>query len=331
MTFLRELCAVMLLLSTCMALRMLRPSRRIHPLRVSDTPDDEDDSAAPLASLGEEFKLLGGQTFVDTSAVDSVLADIKSLLALRAPSQGSDASVNEALVAGQMAALLGQLVSSGDDMRTELTVLKRGLEEGGVEGVGKKALGALPSAPAATLFSSGRSPVAVVYGSGPVGQSVLARLKALEPAVRVRRVEARTLLALQDSELSFALRDARTVIVAADRAPSQQTGWFKDESASDMDAKGMKRLLNAVMVERNRGAVEGMKVVFLGRAAQERKGLAAVLLSGDAGSLESDAILQCQSRGLDYAMVKVGSVIPDDAPLPKGATHLPPFHASNTI
>lgn len=270
----------------------------------------------PLAPVGEEFKVLGGHAFVDTSATDSLMAEIKALLALRTPSHASDERASEAVVAEQMAALLSQL-GSGDDVRTELTVLKRGLQEGETISLERKALAALSSAPPAARFCCG--PVTLVHGSGPVGQRVLEELTSLHPAVSLRSVDAGGLLALQDAELALALRDVLTVIVAADSASSRPTGWFSEEPAPAMDAERTKRLLDAVVAEhQRRGAREGVKVVFLGRATHVRKGLAAVLLSGDAVYLESDAVLQCQARGVDYAMVKVGSVIADEDLVPKG-------------
>lgn len=125
------------------------------------------------------------------------------------------------------------------------------------------------------------------------------------------------------------MRDARTIIIAADpRTPEKKGGgWFGGGAGPEADAgtcvtaSTLKRLLNAVMqgqlphllalsclllllitaasppTERNR--VQGVvpKVVALARAVKPSKGLGS-LLAGDTFSLESEVILQCASLSL---------------------------------
>lgn len=158
----------------------------------------------------------------------------------------------------------------------------------------------------------------MVYGPGPVGQRVLSTLKALEPAVKVKRIDGNQLATMQDSELTYALRDTRSIIVAADLEKAKPSGWFAEEPAPVVSQKAFKRLVNAAVMEREKGSVSNVRVVILGQACQEKKGFASILLSGDAGTMESDAVLQCKARGLEYALVKTGQIIGDDAPMPSG-------------
>lgn len=158
----------------------------------------------------------------------------------------------------------------------------------------------------------------MVYGPGPVGQRVLSTLKALEPAVKVKRIDGNQLATMQDSELTHALRDTRSIIVAADLEKAKPSGWFAEEPAPVVSQKAFKRLVNAAVMEREKGSVSNVRVVILGQACQEKKGFASILLSGDAGTMESDAVLQCKARGLEYALIKTGQIIGDDAPMPSG-------------
>lgn len=158
----------------------------------------------------------------------------------------------------------------------------------------------------------------MVYGPGPVGQRVLSTLKALEPAVKVKRIDGNQLATMQDSELTYALRDTRSIIVAADLEKAKPSGWFAEEPAPVVSQKAFKRLVNAAVMEREKGSVSNVRVVILGQACQEKKGFASILLSGDAGTMESDAVLQCKARGLEYALIKTGQIIGDDAPMPSG-------------
>ena len=158
----------------------------------------------------------------------------------------------------------------------------------------------------------------MVYGPGPVGQRVLSTLKALEPAVKVKRIDGNQLATMQDSELTHALRDTRSIIVAADLEKAKPSGWFAEEPAPVVSQKAFKRLVNAAVMEREKGSVSNVRVVILGQACQEKKGFASILLSGDAGTMESDTVLQCKARGLEYALVKTGQIIGDDAPMPSG-------------
>lgn len=158
----------------------------------------------------------------------------------------------------------------------------------------------------------------MVYGPGPVGQRVLSTLKALEPAVKMKRIDGNELATMQDSELTYALRDTRSIIVAADLEKAKPSGWFAEEPAPVVSQKAFKRLVNAAVMEREKGSVSNVRVVILGQACQEKKGFASILLSGDAGTMESDAVLQCKARGLEYALIKTGQIIGDDAPMPSG-------------
>ena len=78
-----------------------------------------------------------------------------------------------------------------------------------------------------------------------------------------------------------------------------------------MNEKAIKRLLNAVMKARDKNSSDKkyrVKVVALAEAAKAPKSIAS-LLGGETFSLENEVILQCKQRQLDYAIMKVGSVV----------------------
>jgi hypothetical protein len=256
----------------------------------------EDDSAA-VPSLGSGFKRNADGSFTDTSSVDFILGEIKTMLKPTAPlgsGKGQDPGVNEDDLSAQYSALLAQL--GGKDaatVKTELTMLQQNLEQGGIDSITDfKALGASGTlstpTPRTALYSAATAPYCVVYGDGPVGTRVIEMLKGLEPAAKFKRIDGKSLAVMQDTELTFALRDVRTILVCTDTAASQPTGWFAEEPTPILDQKKLKRLLNAAMAERNRGSVPNIRVVVLGKAAAVKKGLASILLSGDAGTVESE-------------------------------------------
>lgn len=176
------------------------------------------------------------------------------------------------------------------------------------------ALGAanrLPSAEATfktKIYSQTTSPVLLVCGPGPVGQKLLELGKSLGKSAAFRFLDAEYLAVVQDSELSFAVRDARAIIIAADCKEGGKSG-----KPFVVDSKAIKRLLNSAMNERNKSTKSyDIKIVAMTQATKQPKSLAS-FFGGDNTELDSEVILQCQQRGLGYAVVKVGVIVPDDS------------------
>lgn len=286
----------------------------------------EDEEMDDTPSLNQDFKKSSDGSYTDRSSVDFILSEIRNILSAKSSlaTEAIDDMIKDSTINKQFDALLQQL--SAKDVvssKTELLLLKEDIEKGELQDLGvytsRKSLPKLPDAPFATsIYSRSSAPYCIVYGDGPVGLNLLQRLKELEPAVKFKRIDGKSLLAIQTSELSFALRDVKTVIVAADPAIQKSSGWFAEPPSPILDKDSLKRLLNAAMKEQNMGVNGKIRIIILGKASAEKKGLASILLSGDAGTFESDAILQCQARGLDYAVIKVGNIIDDREPFPKG-------------
>jgi hypothetical protein len=88
-----------------------------------------------------------------------------------------------------------------------------------------------------SIYADTAAPICLVHSGGVVGQAVLAKLKGLGKAARVKYIEAESLAVMQPSELNLAVRDARTIIIAADaKKVEKKGGWFgSGGSDSEMD------------------------------------------------------------------------------------------------
>jgi hypothetical protein len=167
------------------------------------------------------------------------------------------------------------------------------------------------------VYSQEAAPYLVVHGPGPVGQGVFAFMKSLGRTVSATYIEADSLAVIQESELDYAVRDCRSIILAADSLPSSGKGGGFFGGAADspfvVNEKAIKRLLNAAMKARNKASSDNkrnVKIVALAEAAKAPKSIAS-LLGGETFSLENEVILQCKKRQLDYAIIKVGRVVTD--------------------
>lgn len=174
-----------------------------------------------------------------------------------------------------------------------------------------------------SMYSASVSPVVLVHGPGICGQKCLDIVKTLGKAADIRLINGEFLGTMQDSEINYALRSAKSIIIAADEKATEEKGsWFGGASVGvevkqTINEKSLKRLLNAAMKESQKEGTK-MKVVFLENACKEKKGIAS-LLSGDTTDLSSEVILQCNQRGLSYAIVKVGKIIADNQDVPSNA------------
>ena len=199
--------------------------------------------------------------------------------------------------------------------------------------------------PATVLFSQKSSPFLLVYGPGVIGQEILKKMKKLGKSIDLKLIDGEFLGVMTEKEIEFAVRNVKTIIIAADsKKLASKGGWFGskentikpstensdptssgdilekiDVSNSQWDQllneKSLKKLLNATMKESNKNGNVNIKVVALCKATKQSKGIAS-FLGGENTELDSEVILQCKSRGLGYAVVKVGSLIDDISPCP---------------
>lgn len=189
------------------------------------------------------------------------------------------------------------------------------------------------SVPQTAVYSPQCAPYCVVYGPGPVGQELMNTLKGLGKAADVRFLDGESLAVMQEAEINYAIRRAKAVIIAADEAPKKKPngggGWFglggvdsTETSACVVNDKGLKRLLNAAMKEKQKASMSSssafnVKVVCLAKAMKAPKGIGS-FLAGEASDVDSEVILQATQRGLGYSIIKVGNIIDDNAPFPSG-------------
>ena len=154
-----------------------------------------------------------------------------------------------------------------------------------------------------------------ISDSGPIGQKLLSILKQFGSAVQYKSIDAQQLTSITDSQLSFALRDVRTIIIAADNIIPEKKGWFGSTSTPEdiLTPNALNKLLNAMMKEREKNSdIQNIKVIALGKAISTSRGAASFLM-GDTTDIDDEIILKCQKRLFGYFIVKVGEVIPDDS------------------
>lgn len=206
------------------------------------------------------------------------------------------------------------------------------------------------TSPATTLFSGKSGPYLLVHGSGVVGQQILRKMKKMQKSIDLKVINGESLGILTEKEIEFAVRNVKTIILAADsKKVESKGGWFgnkeKDKKAElisnlnkgivssasndDIDCevtgeisntdwdqllneKSLKKLLNATMKESNKNGNTNIKVIALGKATKESKSFGS-FLSGENTEFDSEVILQCKQRGLGYGIIKVGSLISDDS------------------
>jgi hypothetical protein len=182
----------------------------------------------------------------------------------------------------------------------------------------------LPSMPTNVVKSSILNPaigsIVFVHGTGLVSQKCLEMIDILGKTASIKKIPVDSVSVMSDKEFEYALRGARSIIIAADAPPlaTLEGGgmrWFggtDDVPKLTLDGTRLKRLLNAAMKEKSIHGDQSIKVVFMDYAAKEVKGLAS-FLTGDTTELSSELILQCNQRGLGYGVVKFGKIVNDGA------------------
>lgn len=180
--------------------------------------------------------------------------------------------------------------------------------------------------PKTSIYSPSCAPYCIVHGPGPIGQGVVEKMKSLGKAVDVKYIEAEYLNVMQESEIYYAVRGAKTIIIAADdkQPEKKKPGLFggnnnEDVSMCIIDSKGLKRLLNAAMNERNKSPIPyNVKVVGMDKAMKQPKSIVS-FMAGDTTDFSSELILQCIQRQLGYSVLKMGRIIDKEDPYPKDA------------
>lgn len=172
-----------------------------------------------------------------------------------------------------------------------------------------------------SIFSDQIAPLLLVYGPGLVGQKCKEIAEVLGKSSNIKLLRADQLSILQDNELKFNIRDIKNVIIAADDISNESKGWFgtSQERKYCVDDKSLKKLLNAIMKERNkREETDSLKVVWFGNAIKESKSFVS-LIAGDSSSIDSEFILQCNQRGFGYTSILSATVLPDGDSFPTKA------------
>jgi hypothetical protein len=305
------------------------------------------DDETPPPQLSKNFELNKDGTYSDRTDVNEVLAKLMATLAPRAPSGMDSTTGDDEITVASVEASFNKILSRVRDS-SDLTTMEKSMvmteanlllddvkQQGGTENIATSGLSSKQKLnvyqPRTKLYSESSAPLVLVHGPGLVGQATLAKLKSLGKAVDLKLIDGDSLAVMQDSELNFAVRDARTIIIAADSKPTAAKsggglfGGGGGSSSGEQDwtpllsEKALKRLLNAVMNDRNRrgGQDNNIKVVAIGKATKQPKGLAS-FLGGETTDFDSEVILQCKQRQLGYSVVKFGSILGDDAPMPTG-------------
>ena len=176
--------------------------------------------------------------------------------------------------------------------------------------------------PKTSLYYDTCAPYCVISGDGPVGTSLKNKFLEFGKAANVKFLDATQISILNEAELKFALKNCRTLMIAADKETSQERGWFsKDQPLSVLNEKSLKRILNTVVTDRSSSQnLQPIRVVALGSAVTDKKSIASIL-GGDVSDMNSEIVLQCKKRGFGYSLIKVGEVMSSEKAA-KGAREL---------
>lgn len=97
------------------------------------------------------------------------------------------------------------------------------------------------------LFSEKSSPYLLVYGPGVIGQEVMRKMKSMGKSIDLKIIDGEFLGAMSDKEIEFAVRNVKTIIIAADtKKIESKGGWFGGKK--DDKAELIKNLNNNVIM-----------------------------------------------------------------------------------
>jgi len=270
-------------------------------------------------------------SYVDKTDVKETLSKLMDVLGPLAPSQYQDEVENEEILFAKVEDGFSKILSGIKS--SEMTPMERKMliteanmiltevkTKGGIQNVGAISPNKINvNIPKTSLYSDQAAPILLVYSLGGLGQATLTKLKSFGKAIQLKILDGESLTVMQESEINFAMKDAKTIIIAADaKKVETKKSWFgggsDDEWQPLLNEKGLKRLLNAAMNEANKNG-KNIKVVSVGKATKEPKSLSS-MLGGDSTDFDAEVVLQCKKRGLGYGIIKVGNLIEDDVPLP---------------
>jgi hypothetical protein len=277
--------------------------------------------------------------FYESSAVNEVLSELMTTLSKL--DANSDVSINDGLSVDSLQSKFNKLFqdvrdsSSMSDLEKRLVFTEASLL---VEDRRRDADPSSSSSPMdaqsdfsgfqfmnakTSLYTPACAPVVIAYGPGRVGQKVCAIAREYGKAADFRLVDAQRLVSMQEPDLKYAMRDVKSIIIAADAVVVEKRNWFGavevETQAPVINSKGLKRLLNAAVAEASKSSRDvPIKVVALGTACKPPKSVASMLFGTeeDNTALEDEVVLQCLQRGLSYNIIKVGRVIDDDQSIP---------------
>ena len=274
--------------------------------------------------------------FYESSAVNEVLSELMTTLSKL--DANSDVSINDGLSVDSLQSKFNKLFqdvrdsSSMSDLEKRLVFTEASLL---VEDRRRDADPSSLSSPMdaqsefqfmnakTSLYAPACAPVVIAYGPGRVGQKVCAIAREYGKAADFRLVDAQRLVSMQEPDLKYAMRDVKSIIIAADAVVVEKRNWFGavevEAQAPVISSKGLKRLLNAAVAEASKSTRDvPIKVVALGAACKPPKSVASMLFGSeeDSTALEDEVVLQCLQRGLSYNIIKVGRVIDDDQLIP---------------
>ena len=274
----------------------------------------------------------------DFEAVDYVLGEITKLIPSIEPSDNPDLTIND--IQTKFDSIFNKIkddseisIEAKERMALELNIALNSISGANEMILDVQTDKLRDEIPPTSIYYSARAPYCVVTGSGPIGQALKSKLNELGKIADVRYIDGNSLNILPESEIKFAVKEARTIILASDAASTTGKsggGWFsKEENFNVINEKGLKRLLN--MIVKDRGSLNSppsIRVVALCKACKESKGIASILLSGSASgddaAVESDSIiLQSKQRGFGFNVISVGSPVSDDSAIPESQSTRP--------
>lgn len=259
----------------------------------------------------------------DNSLVSEILSNLTLTLSTTRPAGDNtvDEALNMKIVDDKFEKLIQDIRQDGTmsspykaKLITEASIA---LDEYKADIVGSKFISGAPKeslqieVPKTNLYSAKDAPYILIYGPGPIGQSLLKFFRDLGKSIQFKAIDGDNLSVLGDSELKFTLKDARTIIIAADNIIPEKKGWFGlvEDPPEILNLKSIRKLLNCFYKLREEVRDEkNVKIVAIGKAVKPSR-VAASFLLGDTTDLDTEILLQCQQRNFGYFIVKYSSLL----------------------
>ena len=257
----------------------------------------------------------GNEAEEQLASIDEIKQRFQEIFSKVRQSSISDAEKNQVFAEASM------IISNAEDGESNYSI-KSAINVFGKQNILPTIVDKVP------VYSSSFAPVVVVRGKGAVTRQVNSIAGDLGTAGVFRFLEADQLAVIRDSDLKYALKGAKSVVIIADSEYTDTKNWFgqvqRDEGPCPLTINGLKKLLNAVMAEEVNSITSGskssgIKVSILGRASSPSQSImSSILGDGSGGSLSEEAQLMCAQRQLAYSHVKVGRLLENTQPFPSG-------------